>query len=73
MTPIVLERADFFELLAALRLHEVQRIEAQIAQRTADQSGQRGQALFQALAQKYGFDPSQSFGFDEATCALIPR
>ena len=75
---IKLERADFFELMATMRLHEVLRLEAQqkaarIVAQEIEASGQKGVALMAALGKKYGFDPAGGFGFDDATCELIPR
>jgi len=75
---VKLDKVDFFELLATLRHHEVLRLEAQqkaarIVAQEIEASGQKGVALMAALGKKYGFDPAGGFGFDDATCELIPR
>jgi len=78
---IKLQEADFFRLMAAVRLNEVLRLEAQqkaariateMVAREISESAEKGRALMATLAKKYGFEV-QEFGFDEATCELIPR
>ena len=78
---ITLEKADYFELMAALRLHEVIRLEAQakaariaaeMVAKEIEASGKKGRDLFEALAKKYGFEVRE-YGFDETTHELIPR
>jgi hypothetical protein len=79
---IPIERGDFFELLAALRAHEVRMLEAreraarlaaEMVQKEIAESGQKGRAIVERLAKKHGFDPGMAFGWDEATCELIPQ
>jgi hypothetical protein len=75
---IKLEKADYFELMSALRLHEVLRLEAQakaarIVAQEIEASGQKGKALLDALAAKYGFEAGREYGFDDTTHELIPR
>jgi hypothetical protein len=80
-TRVKLEKADFFELMAALRLQEVVRLEArekaaQVAEEYVRKEmaavGEKGKALTARLATKYGFDATRPYRFDEATCELIP-
>jgi hypothetical protein len=79
---IKIEKGDFFELIAALRAHELKTLEArdraaklamEIVQRDIAESGKKGRAIVQRLATKYGFSPDVTFGWDEATCELLPR
>jgi hypothetical protein len=63
---------EFFRLIAAARQAELVRQEAQqqAAQRIAE-ANQVPLALFDALSQKYGFDKTQPWHWDETTCELI--
>jgi hypothetical protein len=79
---IRLEKGDFYELIAALRLVEVTRLEAQpravklaaeIVQKELAEVSRRGKAVHDRLATKYGFNPEGNFAWDEKTCELIPK
>jgi hypothetical protein len=79
---IKLEKVEYFELMSALRLHEVIRLEAQqkaariaadMVAKDIEASGKKGQALLEALGKKYGFQATANYGFDDATHELIPR
>jgi hypothetical protein len=80
---IKLEKVDYFELMAHLRLLEVTRHEAQAeavriaeehVKRRVSEVGKKGAALMERLAAKYGFDTKTGpgFRFEDATCELIP-
>jgi hypothetical protein len=70
--PVKIDPADFWRLKAKgeetrrVKLEAMAEAQARIAAAMKAQ-----QAVFDELAEKYGLDRSQGYGFDETTCALV--
>lgn len=73
MSAIRLEPAEFYQLVAQVRLQEVLRLELRQKQQEFAVSGAQGTALLESLSKKYGFDAKAEYGFDEDTLSLRPR
>jgi hypothetical protein len=67
---VTLERGDFFELLYRLRTVELLTVEAREKMAAAEA---KKRSVFDAMAVKYGLDPSATYDFDADACALTPR
>jgi hypothetical protein len=67
--PIVLDRGDYFELMAAQRAVEVAKLEAA---QTIALAEQRAVAIFDRVAPTYALRKDVVYRFADATCSLIP-
>jgi hypothetical protein len=66
-TVIKMDRADFFEMLAQVRLVEVLSLEA--AAKIGPEEA-RKRKLVEDMAERYNFDPLAAWRYDTATCTL---
>lgn len=71
MTRIVPTREEYYAIRAKMSEVQICRLQAQLHIKAGQDAERDAQAMFGALAQKYGFDPAVSFRFDDATCELV--
>jgi hypothetical protein len=75
-TRVKLEKSDYFELRAKIRDVEAVELDAMKAAQVFSQrraaAVQVRNAVFESLAKQHGFDPTLEYGWDDATCELIP-
>lgn len=74
---VALPKAEYFQLRTAIRDVEAIELDAMKAAQSFHQqmaaAKARCNALFVELAKAHGFDASDTFGWDDATCELIRK